>query len=78
MTLLLDDNIANVNLVLKFMGALDREDYLLCRVIKDKLEIRIGDDQEINNLKIFVYSCTGKIENELCLHTAKMLDSLKV
>jgi len=78
MTTILDNDTAHANLVLKFIGALDREDYLLCRTIKDMLNQKITDNKEIDELKIFVYSCNSKLDNELCLHTAKMLDSLNV
>jgi len=77
MTLILNEKTANANLILRFIGSLEREDYLLCREIKESLKLRIFDNQEIEDLKMFIYSCNSKIENELCLHTAKMLDSLK-
>lgn len=60
MTLIIDENIANANLVLKFMGALDREDYLLCRAIKDKLKLTIADNQEIDDLKYLYTVVTVK------------------
>jgi len=47
MTTILDNDTAHANLVLKFIGALDREDYLLCRTIKDMLNQKITENKEI-------------------------------
>jgi len=81
MTLILDENLANANLILKFMGALDREDFLLCRNIKEEFEEKRKNNQlnneDIESLKVFAKTCKEIVRVEICTNTINMLESLK-
>lgn len=78
MTLILEKDTTHVNLVLRFLGALDREDYLQCRDIKDKLKLSMTDNQEIEGLIEFTRTCNKIANNTICQNTVEMLQSLKI
>lgn len=70
-------DIANVNLVLKFVGALKNEIFLNCQKIKDALNKRQITIDEIDLLRNFTLTCKNIVSEDICLNTIYMLESIK-